>query len=538
MEFIWIFVAFICGLIFKFVSLPPLIGFLCAGFLLNIYGVEPHANLQTLSDLGITLMLFTIGLKLNVKDLLKQEVLVGTFSTATIWIGLFTGFSMLYMSLGLAYFDVLTLENAALLGFAMSFSSTVCIVKVLEESGELKTRHGKLAIAVLVMQDIIAVVFLAMATGKTPSIYAAALPLLLLARPLLDRLLNLAGHGELLPLTGFFLALGGYELFNIVDMKGDLGALILGFVMSAHPKASELSKSLLGFKDLFLIGFFLSIGFITIPTWSMVAMALFICMLLPVKYVLYFFVFNALKLRARSSYLAGLVLSNFSEFGLIVVALSVSQGWLEKDWLVILAISVSISFVFTSISYRFVHRIYPKVKPFLLRFERSVRLHEDAHVSPGDASIMVIGMGRVGKGSFVALSNVVGDNVWGLDADIEKVKKLQQAGLQVICGDAEDADLWERIDISGIELILLALPSLEDIDNICRQLKLAGYQGKLAAMARFEDERVQLTSSGIDKVFNFYSEVGVGFADESLAMLDEAERKNMMQKKQMDLLGV
>lgn len=538
MDFIWIFVAFICGLVFKFVSLPPLIGFLCAGFILNFYGVEPDANLQTLSDLGITLMLFTIGLKLNIKDLIKPEVLVGTLSTASIWILLFTGFSMLYMSFGLAYFDVLTLQNAALLGFAMSFSSTVCIVKVLEESGELKTRHGKLAIAVLVMQDIIAVVFLALATGKMPSIYALGLPLILVIRPLLDKLLNLAGHGELLPLTGFFLALGGYELFDIVDVKGDLGALIMGFVMSAHPKSTELAKSLLGFKDLFLIGFFLSIGFITIPTWSMVSMALFICMLLPVKYVLFFFTFNALKLRARTSYLAGLVLSNFSEFGLIVVALSVNMGWLQKDWLVILAISVSISFVFTSICYRFVHRIYPKVKPYLLRFERKHRLDEDAHVSPGDASIMVVGMGRVGKGSFVALSNEVGDNVLGLDADIEKVKALQATGLQVICGDAEDADLWERIDISGIELILLALPSLEDIDNICRQLTLAGYKGKLAAMARFEDEREQLASSGIDKVFNFYSEVGVGFAEESLAMLGDTERKNLTQKKQLDLLGV
>ena len=89
-----------------------------------------------------------------------------------------------------------------------------------------------------------------------------------------------------------------------------------------------------------------------------------------------------------------------------------------------------------------------------------------------------------------------------------------------------------------IELILLALPSLEDIDNICQQLKLAGYQGKLAAMARFEDERQQLVSLGIDKVFNFYSEVGVGFADQSLAILDEIERNNMLQKKSADLIEV
>lgn len=468
-------------------------------------------------------MLFTIGLKLKVKDLFRSEVWVGTGLSSLFWIFLFSSFSMLYMSIGLAYFSVLTWKLAALLGFALSFSSTVCIVKVLEDSGEMKTRHGKLAIAILVMQDIIAVVFLAIAIGKMPSMWALGLPFLLLLRPLLDKLLDKAGHGELLPLTGFFVALGGYELFTLVDVKGDLGALLIGIVLSSHVKSTELAKSLMGFKDLFLIGFFLSIGFITIPTWPMVGMALFICMLIPIKYLLFYSLFSALKLRARTSYLAGLVLSNFSEFGLIVVALSIQLGWLEQDWLVILAISVSISFVFTSVAYRFVHRFYIQLKPLLVKFERLDRLPEDAYVDPGKASVLVIGMGRVGKGSFEALSHTLGNNVWGLDADIERVRELQQSGKQVICGDAEDADLWERIDITSIKLILLALPSIDDIDNICQQAKVAGYGGKLAAMARFEDERIHLVKSGIDKVFNFYTEVGAGFAEESLAAITTDE---------------
>lgn len=525
MEFIWVLVAFVCGFAFKFLSLPPLIGFLCAGFILNFYGVKPTENLTILADLGITLMLFTIGLKLKVKDLFRPEVWVGTGLSSAFWITLFTGFSMLYMTMGLAYFSVLEWKTATLLGFALSFSSTVCIVKVLEDSGEMKTRHGKLAIAILVMQDIIAVVFLASATGKLPSILALGLPLLLVIRPVLDKIIELAGHGELLPLTGFFMALGGYELFTLVDMKGDLGALILGIVLSSHPKSTELAKSLLGFKDLFLIGFFLSIGFITIPTWSMLGMALFICALLPVKYALFYSLFSALKLRARTSYLSGLLLSNFSEFGLIVVALSVSLGWLEKDWMVILAIAVSFSFVFTSIAYRFSHRFYPQLKPLLIRFEREERLPEDAYVEPGKASVLVVGMGRVGKGSFEALSAELGDNVIGMDADIERVERFKNAGKKVICGDAEDADLWERTDISCIKLILLALPSIEDIDNICGQLRSAGYKGKVAAMARFEDERKHLLESGIDKVFNFYTEVGAGFAEESLCVLKDMEKE-------------
>ena len=519
MDFIWIFFAFVCGFFFKFLSLPPLVGFLCAGFILNFLGVTPDANIHTLANLGITLMLFTIGLKLNFKDLMKTEVLVGSIAPGFIWIALFASFSILYMSVGLAYFSVLTWKTAALLGFALSFSSTVCIVKVLEDSGEMKTRHGKIAVAVLIVQDIAAVIFLAVATDKLPSLWAFGLLGLFLVKPLLDRLLNASGHGELLPLTGLFLALGGYEIFDLVDLKGDLGALILGIIMSSHHKSPELAKSLLSFKDLFLIGFFLSIGFVALPDWQMISMALFICVLLPVKFLLFFFILNALKLRARTSYLAGLLLTNFSEFGLIVVALSVEQGWLDKDWMVILAISVSISFVFTSVLYRFSHLGYMKWKPFIKSFERNCRLIEDAYVQPENAAVFVIGMGRVGKGSYEALSKAMGAKVWGIDADAVRVKQQQQLGKQVIWGDAEDADLWERIDLSSIKLMLMATPSIDDIDNICQQLQAAGYTGKLAAVARYEDERERLLASGIDKVFNFYTEVGQGFADESLQMI-------------------
>ncbi|MCV6606247.1 MAG: cation:proton antiporter, partial [Porticoccaceae bacterium] len=239
----------------------PLIGFLSAGFILHFMGVEPTASMETLADLGITLMLFTIGLKLNVKDLLKTEVWAGTLGHMGVWVAMVAAGMLFLATLSMPYYSELDLKSAALLAFALSFSSTVCIVKLLEETGEAKTRHGRLAIGILVMQDIAAVLFLVASTGKIPSIWAVALLGLYWARPLLNKLLDHAGHGELLPLTGFFLALGSYELFYLVGVKGDLGALIGGMLLAGSAKATELSKSLMSFKDIFLIGFFLSIGF-------------------------------------------------------------------------------------------------------------------------------------------------------------------------------------------------------------------------------------------------------------------------------------
>ena len=332
MEYIPLLIAFIFGFACKIIKLPPLIGFLISGFVLNAMGYSLNDSLTTIANLGITIMLFSIGLKLNIKDLGKTEIWFASLAHALMWIITVCLVILLLINLSLPYISDLTIQQAALIGFAFSFSSTVCVVKILEESGESKTRHGKIAIGILVVQDILAVLFLVVATGKLPSIYAVGLFLLIPATPLLRKLLEEAGHGELLPLSGLVFALGGYFLFDLVGIKGDLGALIFGILLAQSSKASELSKSLLTFKDLFLIGFFLTIGLTALPNLEMVLVAMLFSLLLPLKYMLFFSIFAGARLRARTSYLTSLVLSNYSEFGLIVVAVAVSAGMLGQDW--------------------------------------------------------------------------------------------------------------------------------------------------------------------------------------------------------------
>ena len=512
MEFIWILFAFVCGLGAKLITLPPSIGYLLAGFILHFMGFAADDSLVTLSNLGITLMLFTIGLKLN--------VWFGAFSHTLLWLIATLAVFKVAIMFGLHYFNELSLMTSLLIVFALSFSSTVCVVKLLEEHGEMRTRHGKLAIGILVMQDIIAVAFLVVATGKLPTVWATALLLLIVLKPILFKIIDKVGHGELIPLTGFFLALGSYELFELVKVKGDLGALLVGMLLATHPKASEINKSLMNFKDLFLIGFFLLIGFTALPTLEMFTIAaLLVCTLLPIKFALFIGLFSALKLRSRSTFLSAMVLTNFSEFGLIVASLSVKSDWLTKEWLVILALAVSISFILTNVIYQFAEKLYIKNKPTVGKIERTARLAEDIFTQPCDAPIVVVGMGRVGMGAYKALNHQVGNKVWGLDADRCKIDWLVGNKIQAFYGDAESQDFWENIDINGLQLVMIAVPSVKDVINITEQLTRAKYQGQIAAIARFDDEREQLHELGIDKVFNFYNEAGVGFAEESLSMI-------------------
>ena len=226
MEFTWIGFAFICGLLTKLISLPPSIGYLAAGFILNFLGYQADSMITVLADIGITLMLFTIGLKLNVKDLIKPEVWFGSLSHTIFWLlfGLIIVKAIALAAIPL--FSDLDIVTSALIVFALSFSSTVCVVKLMEDHGEMRTRHGKLAIGILVMQDIIAVVFLVLATGKVPSPWAALLLLFIPLKPYINKGIDKAGHGELIPLMGFFIMVHGLLVFYFCFVQLEILSLL------------------------------------------------------------------------------------------------------------------------------------------------------------------------------------------------------------------------------------------------------------------------------------------------------------------------
>ena len=175
----------------------------------------------------------------------------------------------------------------------------------------------------------------------------------------------------------------------------------------------------------------------------------------------------------------------------------------------------------TGLTYKTSHNQYTKFKEKLKSFESPHRLVEDVYIQPVGAEIIVIGLGRVGKGAYSSLNTMVGKKVWGMDADPSRIKKLKKIGYQAMVGDGEDVDLWDNMDLSQIQLILMALPSIEDICNITEQLQHANYKGKIASIARYEDEIQPLLDAGSDKVFNFFTEAGTGFAEESLQLLPQ-----------------
>ena len=512
-DVVWISLAFVLGILSRSIGLPPLVGYLAAGFFLNALGTTSGEMLEKLSDLGITLLLFVVGLKLNLRTLARPQVWAVTGLHSSIIVVVF-GFAIYALALaGVPFVSGLDLQHAVLIAFALSFSSTVFVVKVLEEQGEMASFHGRIAIGILIMQDIAAVVFLAASTGTWPSLWAVGVVLLIPFRPLLHLLLQRVGHGELLVLYGFLLALGGAEVFELVGLKGDLGALVLGVLIATHPKAEEMAKTMLGFKDLFLLGFFLSIGLSGQLTPETIVVGALITPFIFLKSALFFTLLTRFRLRARTSLLASLNLSNFSEFGLIVAAIGVANGWIGNEWLIVIAIALSLSFAIAAALNTVAHQLHTRHRTLWRRLQRAERLADDQQFDIEGMTIAIIGMGGIGTGTYDKMRQMFGETVVGVDVDPVTVRNQRDTGRNVLLGDPGDADFWDRIHAADtLELVMLALPNLNTNLAVLDQLTAASFRGRVVATAKFQDEVEALERAGAATVFNIYTEAGAGYA--------------------------
>ncbi len=509
----WIALAFVLGLLARTVGLPPLVGFLAAGFALNLYGIASGEVLRKLADLGITLLLFTVGLKLSPRTFARPQVWAVTGLHMSIVVVIFGTAIHLLVLLGIPFLSGLDLSRSLLIAFALSFSSTVFVVKVLEEKGETASLHGRIAVGILIVQDLVAVVFLAASVGQWPSPWALLVLLLIPLRPLLTLVLERVGHGELLVLYSLLLALGGAELFELVGLKGDLGALILGVLVASHDKADEVAETMFGFKDLFLLGFFLSIGLSGPLTMEAVLAGAAFTPFVLVKSALFFGLLAGFKLRARTSLLASLNLTNYSEFGLIVGAAGVASGWLDDRWLIVFAIALSLSFTIAAVLNVAAHRIYDRHRTAWTGLERTERLADDRLLDIGGAKIAIIGMGRIGTSAYDHMYRLHGGTVVGVDLDPETVHRQQSAGRNVLLGDPGEADFWDRVQAThALELVMLALPNLAANLAVLDQIKAASFDGRIASAVRFHDEIEVLEQAGASVVFNVLAEAGSGFA--------------------------
>jgi len=498
-EVIFLGAAYFIGLLATRLFFPPLVGYLIAGYGLNHLGVGTMPALGHLADIGIELLLFTVGLKIKLNSLLKREVLrVGSLHLLIVT----TVSCLLFLWQGGH------LTGGVILGASLAFSSTVLAIKVLEDNGELSTFHGRDSLSILILQDIVAIGLLAVAEGKMPSIWALGLLLVPLCRPLAHRLLNITHSEDLRLLLGVFFALAGGELARRVNISADIGALLMGVTLAAHSKTEDIAQRLWGLKEVLLVAFFLQIGLSELPNFEQIKTAFLLLALLPLQGILFFVLFLFVGLRARTAFVSSLALTTYSEFALITTEAVVEAELLSADWKAIISLAVASSLAVAAPLNRYSHRLFSCVEPTLTRFERKEgdkpdRLPE----SIGVAEWLIFGMGRTGTSAYLALHGQE-QRVVGFDADPTMLKSHLEQGRRVIYGDAEDTELWNGLPLNRIKGILLTMPDFEVRRSATEQLRKQGFRGHIGSICYHTEEENELRDLGASLMVHPLVEAG------------------------------
>ncbi|MDY3048471.1 MAG: cation:proton antiporter family protein [Rothia sp. (in: high G+C Gram-positive bacteria)] len=504
------------GLLAKMIKLPPLLGFLAAGIVLNFAGFEELGVITELGDLGVTLLLFTIGLKLDVRLLLRREVWLTSSLHMLITTICGAGLISFLVLMGLGTSGAIDFTQAAILGFALSFSSTVLVVKTLDERSDSRSLYGRTAIGILVIQDLFAVLFVAATGEHAPSPWALLLLLLIPAAWLFKKGLSRVGHGELLVLYGVVLAfVPGYWLFDLFHVKGDLGALVMGMLLASHPKSNELSHTLLSLKEFMLVGFFVSIGLSATPSLGQATFALILLLLIPLNTFAYALILRVSGLSPRTTTLTSLTLSNFSEFAIILVAMTAASGLVDESWLVTFSLAVSFSFVLSTMLNMRGSKLPQKISSLIPEVPESKMHPEERTVDLGDAQAIIIGMGRLGTAAYRTLTDRYQMKVIGIDNSESRVDALCAQGFQVLEADATDPAFWQRVKADeDVELVLLAMPAHGTNVDAMKQVIEAGSEAVIAVVAQHIDELKELEDLGADSLVNLYSGAGETLADD------------------------
>ncbi len=499
---IWMTGALVCGQLCRIASLPVIVGFIAAGYFFNLTGFTDKDEILALpSEIGIELLLFSIGLKIKPSSFFNFDViLVFLIHSAVV--------ALTYFFLSNLHLEM---NMKLLLCLALTLSSTVIASKSLESRRELKSFHGRLSIIFLVLQDILAMALILYTATETVSYHTLYLLLIIPLIPILHKILShLQDNEELELISAIILALFfGAFLFKSVGLTGELGALTLGVFLSTHKASERLAKKIWGLRELLLLGFFISLGMKLEINTQIITDSLMILSMIIIKSSFLFLLLTSFKLRAYTSFLVVISLATYSEFLLILASYWVKSDFISQEVFALSVCTVCISFVLGSTLNKYAHEIFVFLEAFLIRFERSKHHPDEQPHTCGEATIMVVGMGRLGSAIFISLQNN-NFKVAGFDADTDCVKHHLLFNRRVTFADVEDPSFWSQLRLGKLETIILAMPTFHAQRWSILQARKFGFVGKIIVPVRSPDEAAKLKEAGADHIYDPFESTAIG----------------------------
>ncbi|WKD23232.1 cation:proton antiporter [Pseudoalteromonas sp. KG3] len=515
--------AAIVGFIGILLRQPLIIAFIAVGLLSgpSVFDlVHSEDKIELLSDLGIAVLLFLVGIKLDVK-LIKSiggvSILTGLGQVAfTSVFGYFIG-----ILIGLDHI------TSVYIAVALTFSSTIIIVKLLSDKREIDSLHGQVALGFLIVQDLVVVfAMIALATigmgsddsGDDSSILSVALSgigLLLfviafvryLATPLTERL---AKTPELLVIYAIAQAALFAAIGELIGLGMEVGGLLAGVALASTPYRESIAARLGPLRDFLLLFFFIALGSaldlsqLGAHTSGAIIFSLFVLIGNP---IIVLAIMGAMGYRKRTGFLAGLTVAQISEFSLIFIAMGVSLGHLKADILGLVTLVGIITIAISTYMITYSHQLYAFFEPFISVFERKNTLREQTSAHEGEHySVIIFGLGRLGTAIALQLKSK-GVTVLGVDFNPSAIKEWQALGLDATYGDVTDAEFVSDLPLSYAKWILSSIPkhhtglTLEDTKKTIIQLtRSAGFIGKLATVSQSKKETAEFEKLGVDLV--------------------------------------
>lgn len=514
--------AAVLGAIGLLLRQPLIIVYILLGIALGPSGiklVQSQDVVDLLAQVGVAILLFLVGLELN-PDYVRR---IGAVAVAT-------GLGQLSFTIIIGFLLTLLLGKdwltALYIAIALTFSSTIIIVKLLSDKRELDTLHGRIAVGFLIVQDIAVIVALvAMSVlgggqageqGLAQVLGAIALKLAALGagmylaiRYLLGRLLRfLARSLELLLIFAVAWAVGLAALGDWLGFSKELGAFLAGFALSPTHFRDAISTRLIPLRDFLLLFFFIDLGTkFDLATaqqeWlTALILALFVLIGNP---LIVMAIMGTMGYRRKTGFLAGLTVAQISEFSIIFIAMGLSLGHVQQDALSITTMVGLITIALSTYMILYSQPLYKRLERFLKPFERkepfAEKRFEAQELDDAPYEVIVFGLGRTGR-LVLDHYHALGIRAIGVDYDPEAVAAMQASGIPALFGTAEDQEFIRGLPLATAKLLVITLPHMDDVQDLMRIVDATDFDGRIIAVARSESDAHALKAIGVEEVIN------------------------------------
>ncbi len=518
---------------------PLIIMFLLTGILAGPGGLglmDSEGNFELLAQIGVALLLFIVGLRLDI-HLIKS---IGPVALAT---GLGQILFTSLIGLGITLVLGMSLVSALYVSVALTFSSTIIIVKLLSDKKEIDSLHGQIALGFLIVQDIVAIIALVALTTLGADISEGMAPLVtylfmagkgvgfllvvgLIWKFVIPRLTaQLARSPELLALFAIAWAVILGSVSEVLGFTKELGAFVAGISLASTDYRDAIGARLTGLRDFLLLFFFIGLG--THLHWDAIGskigtsiiLSLFVLIGNPLIVVA---IMGFMGYRRRTGFLAGLTVAQISEFSLVVATLGLGLGHINDETMGVITLVGVVTIFASSYMILYSERLYRLFSRPLKIFERKDPFREmaiDSLKEANKADVILVGLGQYG--SEIA-ENLLRRNkrIIAVDYDPVVLRRWKARGVPVLYGDIADSEMNDHLPIDKARWVVSTVRVKELNLALLENLKLRGFKGKVALTAVNQREARIYEKRGANLIFRPFRDASVQAVESLTHMID------------------